>query len=99
MLAPGVGFEPTRPEGHRLTVEPIPDMGQRAAQTARYQAPESRLNQETFQRLFSLLGRIHKTHSRSLQLESKKRLEGNDLECFLEKINESGDGSEPANNP
>src|SRR5438132_11802916 len=39
-MAPGVGFEPTRPEGHRLTGEPIPDMGPRARQTARYQAPE-----------------------------------------------------------
>jgi hypothetical protein len=56
LLAPGVGFEPTSPEGHRLTGEPIPDMGPRATQTARYQAPEPRLNQQTFQRLFSLLG-------------------------------------------
>ena len=54
-MAPGVGFEPTRPEGHRLTGEPIPDMGPRARQTARYQAPESRLNWATFHRLFSLL--------------------------------------------
>ena len=56
LLAPGVGFEPTRPEGHRLTGEPIPDMGPRDTQTARYQAPEPRLNGETFERLFSLLG-------------------------------------------
>src|SRR2546427_3915467 len=56
LLAPGVGFEPTRPEGHRLTGEPIPDLGPRARQTARYQAPEPRLNEETFERLFSLLG-------------------------------------------
>jgi len=55
-LAPGVGFEPTRPEGHRLTGEPIPDMGPRDTQTARYQAPEPRLNEETLERLFSLLG-------------------------------------------
>ena len=55
-MAPGVGFEPTRPEGHRLTGEPIPDMGPRDTQTARYQAPEPRLNEEPFERLFSLLG-------------------------------------------
>ena len=48
LLAPGVGFEPTRPEGHRLTGEPIPDMGPRATQTARYQAPEPRLNEKAF---------------------------------------------------
>src|SRR6266446_8625457 len=56
LLAPGVGFEPTRLEGHRLTGEPIPDMGPRDTQTARYQAPEPRLNEKTFERLFSLLG-------------------------------------------
>ncbi|SRR5206468_12067312 len=35
-------LNPRGPKGHRLTGEPIPDMGPRARQTARYQAPESR---------------------------------------------------------
>ena len=35
-------LSPRGPKGHRLTGEPIPDMGPRARQTARYQAPESR---------------------------------------------------------
>src|SRR5437660_376932 len=48
-------LNPRAPKGHRLTGEPIPDMGPRAKQTARYQAPESRLNWATFHRLFSLL--------------------------------------------
>ncbi len=59
-------MNPRAPKGHRLTVEPIPDMGPRARQTARYQAPESRLNTQP---------------------------DGS------EKNYESGDGSEPANNP
>jgi len=41
-------LNPRAPKGHRLTVEPIPDMGPRARQTARYQAPESRLNTQPF---------------------------------------------------
>src|SRR5437667_719524 len=41
-------LNPRAPKGHRLTGEPIPDMGPRARQTARYQAPESRLNWATF---------------------------------------------------
>src|SRR2546427_11653448 len=49
-------LNPRAPKGHRLTGEPIPDMGPRARQTARYQAPESRLNRQPLQRLFSLLG-------------------------------------------
>ena len=50
-------LNPRAPKGHRLTGEPIPDMGPRARQTARYQAPESRLNWATFHRLFSLFGK------------------------------------------
>src|SRR3989442_15909171 len=41
-------LNPRAPKGHRLTGEPIPDMGPRAKQTARYQAPESRPNRQPF---------------------------------------------------
>jgi len=53
-----VGFEPTRPEGHRLTGEPIPDMGPRVTQTARYQAPEPRPNEETFETTIFPFGKL-----------------------------------------
>ena len=65
-------LNPRAPKGHRLTGEPIPDMGPRATQTARYQAPESRLISQTFQRLFSLLGRPLQNSSR--QSAHRKKL-------------------------
>ena len=88
-------MNPRGPKGHRLTGEPIPDIGPRARQTARYQAPESRPNWATLQRLFSLLGSATRLpfQESCMQDSHKKR------EMFLEKINESGDGSGPANNP
>src|SRR5437870_9961475 len=94
-------LNPRAPKGHRLTGEPIPDMGPRAKQTARYQAPESRLNWATFHRLFSLLESAPDANSRNPVCETRTRiaLGGRKHEMFLEKINESGDGSEPANNP
>ncbi len=95
-------MNPRAPKGHRLTVEPIPDMGPRARQTARYQAPESRLNWATFHRLFSLLESAPEDanpRKSVCETPTKIALGGWKHEMFLEKINESGDGSEPANNP
>src|SRR5437879_12984504 len=90
-MAPGVGFEPTRPEGHRLTGEPIPDMGPRARQTARYQAPESRLNWATFHRLFSLLESAPEdSNSRNPACETRTRIAPKEeaWECFLRRLRE-----------
>ena len=94
-------MNPRAPKGHRLTGEPIPDLGQRVAQTARYQAPESRLNQQRVNDYFPFWEAFTKfTIGRTLQPDSNRiDLERNCLECFLEKINQSGDGSGPANNP
>src|SRR5207253_1803086 len=82
-------LNPRAPKGHRLTGEPIPDMGPRARQTARYQAPESRLNWATFHRLFSLLESAPEdTNSRNPVWETRARIAPKEeaWACFLRRL-------------
>ena len=81
-------LNPRAPKGHRLTGEPIPDMGPRARQTARYQAPESRLNWATFHRLFSLLESARDANSRNPVCETRTRIAPKEeaWACFLRRL-------------
>ena len=65
-------LNPRAPKGHRLTVEPIPDMGQRARRTARYQAPESRLNSQTLSTTIFTFGKRENPNGRIQRLKSDK---------------------------
>jgi hypothetical protein len=101
-LAPGVGFEPTRPEGAQADRRaysrhgpacyadcPVPGSG----------IPAEQPNVSTT--IFPFGKSLAKLIS-TIQTEKlgQELILGSDKQpIFLEKINESGDGSGPANNP